>query len=257
MAAAEHSNADPVRERVVAFFRHELEHRYRLTELGENEEIRREDLLDGLTQQDLDRIKDFFLDVMYPPPEERQRWDQALKTLGDMLTDPGNLVSLFPSVPRIALRYGMVFPEALRAGRDVLRAYHTSTELEAELVAQIRAERPGAEASEIEAMTAEQLRGAYAGVSLDKARRLVGEVRRVVEHGKRRRLMEATREILSELKRHSRSERRSQAVAYVVSVVTQVEEIAEQYREDQIEKLVRIAEIVENDYLDQVAGIFP
>jgi len=110
--------------------------------------------------------------------------------------------------------------------RDVFRAYHSSTVLEQGLVEQIRDKHDGATAGNVEAMSAKDLRSAYAVASKDKARRLLREVRGVAEHGKRRRLMEAAREILTKLKRHSRSEGRSQAVAHVVSVISQVEKIA-------------------------------
>ncbi|MFP4485136.1 MAG: hypothetical protein ACLFO1_09815 [Spirochaetaceae bacterium] len=242
-----------LRKAAVSFSHDEIDARYDLAALESRQEIRDKNLLEGIGREDIDNIKQFVQEVMYPPVEERERRDQALHTLTHMLTDPANLISFFPSVPRIAFTYGLLFPEAIRAGRDVLRAYHTSRELEDALVDELsrRLEQPR-DAEEV-TPSHDEVRRAFASLSLDPARRLVDQVRRVVEHGKRRRLMDATIDILTDLKKSSHDRGQADAVDYIIGVISHVRRLAKQYTDDQIGRLIRLAEIVENDYLDEIA----
>ena len=253
-----------LRGATVSFFHQEIDARYRLAQLHEKSELQQEQVLEGITQEDLDTIKHFFRKVMYPPLDERERRDHSLRTLSGMLTDPSNLVSFFPSVPRIALKYGFLFPEAVKAGRDVLHAYHISTELEDRLVETLRERiqregRPGDPDAAQEAneswppLRSDEVCSAYAALPMKKARSLVTQVRHVVEHGKRRKLMDATSDILADLKKSTANQDRIAAVDYVIQVIQEVRGLADHYGNDKIDRLLRIAQIVENDYLDALS----
>ena len=244
---------EALRKAAVSFSHDEIAARYDYDALASRRDIQEEDLLEGIGQEDIANIKQFFQEVMYPPVEEREHRDRALHTLTHMLTDPANLVSFFPSVPRIAFKYGFLFPEAIRAGRDVLRAYHTSRELEDALVEELERRAEVSPGDGAVGVSHEEVRRAFASLSLEPARRLVSQVKRVVEHGKRRRLMDATIDILTDLKRSSHDGEEEDAVNYVLGVISDVRDLATQYGDDRIEQLIRLAEIVENDYLDDLA----
>jgi hypothetical protein len=253
MAHTEARINESIREQAVDFFQEEVKRRYSISTLYENEELKERGLLEGVSQEDLNTLKSFFLEIMYPGLQERERRDHSLHVLTGMLTDPASLVSFFPSVPRIAFRYGFLFPEAIRAGRDVIHAYHLSNDLENSVVATLT-EQLGVEEDDEppETISRRQILHAFTQTSLDKGRGLVKQVQRLVEHGKRRRLMDATIDILSDLKKSTRNEDRIAAVDYVIEVVDQVRRLAEQYSDKQIEQLVHIATLVENQYLDEV-----
>ena len=253
MAHTQASINESIRQQAVDFFQEEVKRRYSISELYENEELAKQNLLEGISQEDLNTLKSFFLEIMYPGVQERERRDHSLHVLTGMLTDPGSLVSFFPSVPRIAFRYGFLFPEAIRAGRDVIHAYHLSNDLENSVVATLTQQLGLAEDDEPpETISRSQILAAFTQASLEKGRGLVKQVQRLVEHGKRRRLMDATIDILSDLKKSTRNEDRIAAVEYVIEVVDRVRKLAEQYSNEQIDQLVHIATVVENQYLDEL-----
>lgn len=252
MTHTEAQAKESIRERAVEFFQAEVKRRYALSNLYENEELQRRELLRGISQEDLNTMKSFFLEIMYPSVQERDRRDHSLHVLTGMLTDFSSLVSFFPSVPRIAFKYGFLFPEALRAGRDVIHAYHTSNDLENSVVTALSDQLDIRDSHETpDTISREQILSAFTKTSLEKGRRLVRQVQRLVEHGKRRRLMNATIDILSDLKKSTHDEDRIAAVEYVIDVVDEVRELAEHYSNEQIDQLVEIATVVENQYLDE------
>jgi hypothetical protein len=147
----------------------------------------------------------------------------------------------------------------------VLHAYHISTELEDHLVHDLREQVHHEKRPTTPDLAAEnnagwppvdrgEVRRAYAALPTDKARKLVRQVQHVVEHGKRRRLMDATRDILSDLKKSTHNDDRIAAVDYVIQVIEEVRSLADQYGNEKIERLVRVAQIVEEDYLDELAA---
>lgn len=125
------------RSEVVRLFHEDLYRRYTLTYLRSIDEIRQRDLLKGISETDIGRVKQFFAHVLYPTIDERERRDQSFGSVEVMLSNPAKLISILPSMPKLLLKYGGALRKSLDAGRKVVEAFELASEIEDELVLEL------------------------------------------------------------------------------------------------------------------------
>src|SRR6056297_257873 len=109
--------------KIITFFREELDRRYDMDHLYEITSIVNEGLLEGLTQEMINRVKTFFREVLYPEGEERYKRDKSIEQVVALLNNKARLITLLPSLPGMVFRYGSALVSATQAGSEVLSAY--------------------------------------------------------------------------------------------------------------------------------------
>ncbi|MFO7848613.1 MAG: hypothetical protein R6V67_01525 [Spirochaetia bacterium] len=117
-------------QKIIRYFREELEQRYRIEHLQEIPSIDKENLLEGVSQENIDRVKDFFGEVLYPTGEERHKRDKSVEKVVAMLNNSARLMTLLPKLPGIVFKHGGALVTAGRAGSAVLSAYRFSSKIE-------------------------------------------------------------------------------------------------------------------------------
>ena len=109
---------------VIEFYRKEIRQRYQLLRLRELEEF------DGVPDDMLKALRDFFLERLYPPKDERDKVFAALDELGHMLRSPKRLTPLVRAALTSLLRLGAQLPAAVSAGITAVDALRETRKLE-------------------------------------------------------------------------------------------------------------------------------
>lgn len=254
MSDTKNRNVAIIHRETVRMIREAMEARYRMERLRENEQIQREGLLDEISAEDVRRIQLFFQHTLYPDVEERERRDESFDRLASILRNPANLISMIPALPRIMLKFGANFGKAMRTGLDVVSAYRLATRLERNMVEYLvrRFDREGLQVGEDTELSSEMFRDAYTDAPYADGRRMVGLLRSIVDAAKDGELVREARDILGEVQRSLDDPAEVEAVRYIDSVLDEVERIAEDFTDQQMDHMARIAEIVEIQYMDEM-----
>lgn len=113
---------------VVTFYREEIERRYQL------ENIRRFEEFEDVTDDQARALRDYFLERIYPPIDDRERLDLALERLRGVLRSPKRMAPFTRAGLTSMWKLGSRLPGAVRAGLSVLDAYHEARKLEETMV---------------------------------------------------------------------------------------------------------------------------
>jgi hypothetical protein len=113
-----------LRHAVLRFYREELRDRYQL------DNIRRFSSFDEVSDTQIVELRDFFLQQIYPAPEDRERLDAAFDQLSSMLKSPKRMQPLLGSALTSLWRMGAKLPAAISAGRATIDAYVKTRVLE-------------------------------------------------------------------------------------------------------------------------------
>ncbi|MBX7059280.1 MAG: hypothetical protein K1X75_14540 [Leptospirales bacterium] len=121
------SNAESLRDAVTAAYWIELHDRYTVAN------VRRFRSVAEASDEVIDRLREFFLDRVYPPADRRMTRDQAFQNLGSVLKSPRKLVPLVGGTIFTVFKMGRMISTALKAAYHTLEAYLESEALEREL----------------------------------------------------------------------------------------------------------------------------
>lgn len=117
---------------VLRFYREELCARYQL------ENVRRFEEFKGVSDAQIVALRDFFMERIYPEPQERDQLDAAFDQLGHMLRSPMRMQPLVGAALTSLWRMGHRLPSAIGAGRATIDAYLKTRLLESEMMAEAK-----------------------------------------------------------------------------------------------------------------------
>ncbi|GIV33524.1 MAG: hypothetical protein KatS3mg031_1059 [Chitinophagales bacterium] len=92
------------------------------------------DLPDQLTEDVVEDLRNYFLTWLYPPAAERKKVDEAFESLRSFIQKPAKTWALLGSMANAIFRFGMQFPQALKAGMVSLESYLDAKRFEQELL---------------------------------------------------------------------------------------------------------------------------
>jgi hypothetical protein len=115
---------DELRNVVLNFYREELRRRYEIRN------VRRFKPFDGVSDEQIAGLRDFFLDQIYPSPAKRQQLDDAFDRLGEMLRSPSRMRPLMGAALSSMWKLGHRLPAAVSAGKSTIDAYSKTRQLE-------------------------------------------------------------------------------------------------------------------------------
>jgi hypothetical protein len=124
---------DPLWREILQFYREELRQRY------QSEHLKRYPQFQDLPEDQIDRLREFFLRRIYPPAEQRAEIDRAFEHLSLVLHSPRKLQPLMRGGLASAWRLGAKLPQAINTGRACFDAYRETRRLEEHLLREARA----------------------------------------------------------------------------------------------------------------------
>ncbi len=115
---------DKVKAGIVEFYRGAMERRYEL------ENLRRFDYFEDVSDEAAAALRNYFMDHIYPPLEERRRLDDAINHLSELLKAPRKLTPLMGAGIASAFTMGTHLKAAVQAGLATRDAYVEARRLE-------------------------------------------------------------------------------------------------------------------------------
>lgn len=112
------------KEAVITFYRDELRDRYQVNN------VKRFVPFQGIAAHHIDALREYFLENIYPSPEERLKLDLAFDHLGSVLLSPRRMQPLMTTALTSFWRFGRQFPAAVNAARHTFDAYRETRKLE-------------------------------------------------------------------------------------------------------------------------------
>ena len=89
---------------------------------------------ESVTEELTEKVKAYFLNYIYPSPEQRAILNKAFEDLDKHLKNPTHLLKLIGDAPSIIIKFGWQFPKALKAGFQVLKSFNKASKFENDLV---------------------------------------------------------------------------------------------------------------------------
>lgn len=90
----------------------------------------------SLNEEKTTCIRNYFLDYIYPHPEQREILDEAFHSLDNYIKHPNKLIRLLIDSSRLIFKYGRHLPKILRTGLKALYSFRAATHFEDQLVEQ-------------------------------------------------------------------------------------------------------------------------
>lgn len=128
---------ESLEKNVAAFLRDALAQRYSV------ENMRRYAAFDGLSDKQINQLRAFGLQYIYPEWEARCFQRRAFDALIELLGSPMRLKPLVAVAMKSLWRFGRQLPRAIEAGREVLRAFEAMQHLENTLIASMHNDDTG------------------------------------------------------------------------------------------------------------------
>jgi len=122
------TESSALREIVLGFYRDELQRRYQLIN------VRRFEEFEKISDKQITGLRDYFLEQIYPPLQQRDRLDAAFDRLGEMLRSPKRMSPLLSAALTSLWRMGTKIPAAVSTGKASIDAYLKTRKLEARLI---------------------------------------------------------------------------------------------------------------------------
>ena len=235
------------REAVLAFYRDELRARYAPEHAQQFDEMR------AIPAEDLEALRDYFLDHVYPPPSEREHLDAAFDRLADMFRSPRRLQPLLSTAWSSLWKLGRQIPAAVSAGRNTLDAYWQTRRIEEVLVS--NAEEIGL--TEEDTHDRGQMLRLVAAVPERDVKRLIEDVLGLFKTFANRKLLDSTVEIMEaslaamEKRRDIYSEDEVAGLTLGLGIVSGGRTLYEQVGGEVFPHLVEGVRQVENDWYQQ------
>lgn len=87
-----------------------------------------------ITEEVTGEIRNFFLDHLYPEPQQREKLDLAFAELENFVLNPSKVWGLLGNLTSAIFRFGLQLPAALRTGQISLRAFNSAKKFEDVLI---------------------------------------------------------------------------------------------------------------------------
>lgn len=114
---------------VIVGYRQVIEERYQYDRIKE-----KYDLPDSFDEKRVAVFRNYFLDYMYPPPEQREELDAAFEHLNNYIKQPEKLIRLLVDSTRLLFKHGRHLPKILMAGMKALKSFVAASSFENKLV---------------------------------------------------------------------------------------------------------------------------
>lgn len=148
----------------------------------------------GISDETIRALREFFLEHLYPTPQTRRKLDDAFDRMKDVITSPRRMFALLGTAGRSLFKLGSMIPSAISAGMHTLEAVHEIRKLEGLMVG--RAEAGGISAeSVLEPDTFADLVRALPEKEIVHFRK---EMNKLFKHLSNLKLLDATIEILED-----------------------------------------------------------
>ncbi len=240
-----------IRRQMVSRLHDIIKRRYRRENLEDLPQIKDNNLLLDIAQDDIDQIVRLFSEMMYPPLEEREERDKSMEILMHILKNPIKLIHYLPRMPKIIARYGR-FWKAIHAGIDVISTYKTSTAIEEKALAYIESYIEESANPEDLRISEALVMDAYHSVSQRENRKMIRKIKYLTEAGRDANLVKESVAILEEVKAEQTSEEEGKAAEFIIGLLKHLEELAASYPPEKLDRMVEIAEVVETAYLEEL-----
>ncbi|HXH18730.1 MAG TPA: hypothetical protein VNJ07_06565 [Chitinophagales bacterium] len=87
-----------------------------------------------LTEDVVENLRNYFLECLYPPAEERRKLDAAFDSLRSFILHPAKTWALLGNMAAAIFRFGTQFPQAIKAGVVSLESYIDAKRFEQDLL---------------------------------------------------------------------------------------------------------------------------
>ena len=245
---------EALHSRLIAFFRVEVERRYRFDYLEAVPAIEEEGLLEGIDQQSIDQVKAFFQEVLYPTGEQRKRRDESVEAVVDILNNRVRLLALLPKMPGFLVKHGGSLVTAAQAGLEVLATFRHSIKVEQQASENIQEflEAEGFNDESAEEIPDALLRRAFISVPRRDIEHMIEHLKTLTELGLRRGTVAATLEVLRAIRDQIASEKEAMALNYAIEVMGQLKALVQDHSREALKRFVRIAECTERHYIAEL-----
>ncbi|MDX1957917.1 MAG: hypothetical protein SFU98_05050 [Leptospiraceae bacterium] len=119
-------------EKIIEAYRISLVRRYAKENLARFKE------LEKIERKNIDKLIQYFLDLLYPEYETRLELDAAFHSLGTFAHSPQKLFGVLGNIPYAIVKFGKLLIQALQAGMNALRSYYAAYRFERELFLQAK-----------------------------------------------------------------------------------------------------------------------
>ncbi|MFA6450921.1 MAG: hypothetical protein WCX65_15715 [bacterium] len=270
MSTGENDAERIVRRETVKYFHREIHNRYRMEHILSIPEVRKNDLLNGLNQTDIDRFESLFLSTVYPELESREKRDRSFGSLVRMLRNPRKLAHIIPAIPRIMLKHGTQFPYALRVGLNSVLAFNHSMRLENKMVENLirMAREDEIRIDNDYQIEHEDYRAAYTMAPYANAKHMIGLAHSVMTAGSQGNIMNIAWEIMNDVQAsliykdmgradaglESEHSQDIDAIEYGKTALDNIRSTFNLYDNKGMLRLIDISYVNELDYIDVMYG---
>lgn len=126
---SEQGSDQEVLDGVIIGFRNLIYNRYQYENISSKYEIP-----ESFDADRVERYRTFFLEQVYPHPENRELLNEAFRSLDNYLTHPEKLGRMLFDSTAILLRHGRSIPRLLGAGIKAFKSFRIATEFEEKLI---------------------------------------------------------------------------------------------------------------------------
>jgi hypothetical protein len=202
----------------------------------------------------VDRVKDFFRDVLYPVGKDRVKRDESVDTVMAILNNPGRMLELLPVMPGFIVRYGGSLLTAARAGLQVISTHRLSVEIEREVASNLQelCEEEKIEIDEKTEIPVETFRRALARVPWEQSEAMITHLKKITRLGMQTKIIHAANELFHEIRKSLHTEDEREAVDYALWVLEQLEMQVKDHSTELMDRLITIAELTERHYLEEL-----
>ncbi len=86
--------------------------------------------LSNINRATIDKLVYYFLELLYPPIEDRLKLDSAFNSLSNFVHSPSKLMGVLGNIPYAVMKFGKMLFSALQAGMSALRSYLSAHKFE-------------------------------------------------------------------------------------------------------------------------------
>lgn len=120
---------DVIIESIINGYRAIITDRYQLVYLSVHYDIPVD-----VGQDQLDQLRNYFLDNIYPPYSKRQELNKAFQSLDNHIKHPSHIMKIILDSSGLLFKYGFKLPAILKAGIRALKSFRTASRFEQQLV---------------------------------------------------------------------------------------------------------------------------
>ena len=227
-------------------------------------------LLNGISQTEIDMLKEFFFNTIYPRMGEREERDKSFESMVTMLKHPAKLGRFIPSLPLLVIRYARIWPTAVNVGISAMMAYLYSLRIEALVAKEAMAlcQERGVAIDERFDMDMDLYEAAFVRVPYTHSKRMLHAAIKVMNAGKNPSLVRTTRNIINDvLGSFQRLDKQRaetgqppvygdiiRALEFGERVLDQVDTVFGAIGQDNIGRVIKITQLNETHHLDTLYG---